>query len=203
MFLSFFRKYSLSYSISYWPLCFLAVILLLITFDSHVHDALRFDHNAIAKGEYWRLISCHFVHLNWNHALLNGGGFLLLAWMQPKGHWLYWLVFYVISGFIISSLLQIQDDVMWYVGGSGVLHGLLMLAAFFSQWLENWRRWAMVVLITAKVIWEQTPLYSDEQVHTLIGGHVIVDAHFLGAACALLIILFYILKPTFSSKNSC
>lgn len=193
--------FSLSrFPIALWPLFCLLIITLLAALDSQLHNFLRFDHHAIKQGEYWRLFTAHIIHLNPTHAALNGAGFLLLAWMMPKGHWSVWLVFYVVSGLFISSMVYIEGQVFWYVGASGVLHGLMMLAAFFSQWLESWRRVAMLVLILGKVIWEQTPWYSDEQVYSMIGGHVVVDAHFWGAMTAVLVIIIYSLSQYFFNK---
>lgn len=189
------------FPIAHWPLFLLLCIALLAVFDSQIHNVLRFDYHAIQQGEYWRLLSAHIIHLNPTHAALNGAGFLLLAWMLPRGHWGIWLAFYVVSALFISCMVYLEGQVFWYVGASGVLHGLLMLAAFFSRWLELWRRRAMVVLILGKVIWEQTPFYSDEQVYSMIGGHVVVDAHFWGAMAALVIIIIYSLKPFILNKT--
>lgn len=186
--------------VSIWPLAMVLPIALIYLFDDAWHNILRFDHAAIAQGEIWRLLTCHFTHLNLNHALLNGGGFLLVAWMQPRGHWLSWWLFYCVGGVVISLLLFWQDQVMWYVGASGLLHGLILLGAWFSHWLEDWRRYVMAVLVTGKLLWEQTPFYNDADVYELIGGHVIVDAHFLGGVLAWLVIAIYIFKPYFQRK---
>src|ERR1700741_1791930 len=41
-------------------------------------EALSFDRTAIASGEWWRLLSAHFVHLGAEHAALNGLGVVLM-----------------------------------------------------------------------------------------------------------------------------
>ena len=189
------------FPIARWPLFFLLIIVLLAVFDSHIHTLLRFDFHAIQQGEIWRLFTAHIIHLNPTHAALNGAGFLLLAWMLPKGHWAIWLSFYIVCALFISIMVYWEGQVFWYVGASGVLHGLMMLAAFFSKWLESWRRLAMLVLILGKVIWEQTPWYSDEQIHSMIGGHVVVDAHFWGAMAAVFVIIIYSLSQYILNKT--
>lgn len=188
------------FQIAIWPLCILLIIIILAAFDGYIHDAIRFDYHAIKQGEWWRLLTAHVIHLNFTHTALNGAGFLLIAWMLPKGHWVIWLAFYVASALFISTMVYLKAEVFWYVGASGVLHGLMMLAAFFSRWLEPWRRFAMLLLILGKVIWEQTPWYSDEQVYSMIGGHVVVDSHFWGAMAALFVIIIYYLSSLFSNK---
>jgi len=45
---------------------------------------LRYERAAIAGGEVWRLVSCHFVHLGWAHCLLNVGGVAALATILPS-----------------------------------------------------------------------------------------------------------------------
>lgn len=195
--LAFFQRYP----VSLWPIFVAMIILLLVGLGLDVRNALRLDLSIRFPDEAWRLIGAHWVHLGWYHGLLNGAGFLLLAWMQPKGHWLKWLVFYWISSVLISVYLMNSDSVSSYVGASGVLHGLLILAAFFSKWLEPWRRNLMMFAICAKLIWEQTPWYSDASVGTFIGGHVATEAHFIGGVCGLMVILIYLVKTHIKSSD--
>jgi len=189
------------YPVSIWPVFIAMSILLLVALGGDVRDALRLDLSIRFPGEAWRLMSAHWVHLGWYHGLLNGAGFLLLAWMQPKGHWLKWLAFYFLSSVLISVYLMNSENIASYVGASGVLHGLLILGAFFSQWLEPWRRNLMILAITAKLIWEQTPLYSDASVSTFIGGHVATEAHLIGGVCGLVVIAFNLAKSGIKSAD--
>src|ERR1700743_599575 len=41
---------------------------------------LWYERDALARFQWWRLLSAHLVHLGWMHVLLNCGG-LLLLWM--------------------------------------------------------------------------------------------------------------------------
>jgi 3-oxoacyl-[acyl-carrier protein] reductase len=71
-------------------------------------------------------------------------------------------------------------SIAWYVGLSGVLHGMLAAGAFAM--LGEMRRFAVLVLagIAAKLVWEQTlgPLPFSE---SATGGTVITAAHLFGA----------------------
>ncbi len=40
--------------------------------------ALRYERVAIAAGEWWRLITAHFVHIDLEHTLLNIMGVVLM-----------------------------------------------------------------------------------------------------------------------------
>ncbi len=195
--LSFLRRYP----VSFWPLVMLVMVLLLNAGGSFITQLLRFDHLAIAQGEWWRLLSAHFVHLGWAHALLNSGGLLLVAWMHPRGPAWRWWGFYLISALCISIVMYMKGEVSTYVGASGVLHGLLILAAFFSRWLETWRRVLIVVLISAKLIWEQSPWYEDTGVGEMIGGYVVVDAHFLGGVTGLMLMIVVLIKNHIKSAK--
>ncbi len=177
-----------------WPIYLLIAMLLLSAMGDSFSRGLRFDYEAVSLGEYWRLLTAHVVHLGWPHTLLNAGGLLLVAWMQPKGAPWRWLLFYVLTSMAISIYLYIEGSVSTYVGASGVLHGLLIMAAFFSQWLETWRRYLIVLAISSKLIWEQTPWYSDDSVAQVIGGYVVVDAHFLGGLAGLLVLIWVHIK---------
>ncbi|MDP6416915.1 MAG: rhomboid family intramembrane serine protease, partial [Gammaproteobacteria bacterium] len=42
---------------------------------------LRFDRAALVAGEAWRLVTANFIHLGWNHLILNVAGFLLIGWL--------------------------------------------------------------------------------------------------------------------------
>ncbi|OUR60030.1 rhombosortase [Bermanella sp. 47_1433_sub80_T6] len=187
------------FPVALWPIYLLLVMLLLTSLGESVTNLLRFDHQAIGHGEYWRLLSAHVVHLGWAHGLLNAGGLLMVAWMQPAGAPWRWLVFYVITSIVISMGLYLDGSVNTYVGASGVLHGLLIMAAFFSHWLEPWRKSLVVFAVTTKLLWEQTPWYSDASVSEMIGGYVVVDAHFLGGLAGLMVVVMALLKKSANS----
>ena len=41
-------------------------------------QALSYDRGALADGEWWRLLTAHFVHLDAEHAFLNSLGVVLM-----------------------------------------------------------------------------------------------------------------------------
>ena len=92
-----------------------------------VRDTLAWDRQAIAAGEAWRLVSAHFVHLGWSHYLLDSTGlvlvwFLVGAYLGPL-RWL--LVLGVVIAGIDAGFWMLEPQLAWYVGLSGVVHGLL------------------------------------------------------------------------------
>ena len=177
-----------------WPLVLGLVCLLLVALNPWLKPWLRYDEGAIEQGEYWRLLTAHFMHLGWVHGLLNVMGFCLIAYIYPAGKAINWLAFYLVSSVLISLYMVIDSGTYYYVGASGVLHGLLILAAFFSRVLDLWRRYLLIFIIIAKLFWEQSRFYVDHGVGEAIGGFVYVDAHLIGGMCALGLVIIFLLK---------
>ncbi len=143
---------------------------------------LRYDRAAIAGGEYWRVLTAHLTHLGWSHLLLNLAGLMLLQLLvgdalNPRG----WLLLLLFSALCVSTGLWIFDpQVRWYVGLSGVLHGVLLGGALLLA-INGQREGIYLLLVTlAKLGWEQFagPMPGSE---ATAGGKVIVNAHLYGA----------------------
>ena len=56
-----------------------AVVLLLSALEPFSSQWLEFNRNRIDQGQWWRLLTCHWVHLSLLHAMGNIGGLALLA----------------------------------------------------------------------------------------------------------------------------
>jgi rhomboid family GlyGly-CTERM serine protease len=86
----------------------------------------RYDRNAILVGEVWRLVTGHLVHLNMTHLLINLIGLFLLCellWdVLPLRHGVGILLATMLGASLM--LWWLDPAVVWYVGLSGVLHGL-------------------------------------------------------------------------------
>lgn len=149
--------------------------------------AFEWSRSAIAGGEYWRLLTGHWVHLGINHLLLNLGGLLITGLLftrhPPLGFWLGYLI---VSPLAISAgLLIVAPELTWYRGFSGCLHGLLVFTALFNLQAVNLQsdaRWSVIVLafLALKLLLESF-LYPATGVNPLIGGAVITQSHWLGA----------------------
>ncbi len=88
---------------------------------------LRYDRAGIAAGQWWRLLSGHLVHLSLRHALLNALGLALMWALFARDYsprqWLGILVGAVLA--IDAGLWLMDSTLQWYVGSSGVLHGVM------------------------------------------------------------------------------
>lgn len=152
-----------------------------------VRTLLRYDRTGIADLELWRLLTGHLVHLGWIHLALNGAG-LILLWVLvgrcfTQGQWLA-IALVSVAG-IDSGLWFLDPDLVWYVGLSGVLHGMLAAGLVPGVRDGNIEAVLLSVLLAAKIGWEQFlgPLPGSTEV---AGGNVVVNAHLYGAVSGAL-----------------
>ena len=155
------------------------VLLVLPTLAGEGGQALlRYERNALAQGQWWRLLSAHLVHLDLRHALLNAVGLALVWALFVRDYSMKaWLAIVLGAMAAIDAGLWLADStVQWYVGSSGVLHGAMAAGAVAH--VRNGERdgWLLVALLAAKLLYEQA-------VGALpFSGHdpVVVDAHLYG-----------------------
>jgi rhomboid family GlyGly-CTERM serine protease len=166
---------------------YLAAAATAITFalqlgGDEVREALAYSREYLALGEFWRLATGHFVHLGWTHLLLNLAGLALVGWLVgPAYNWREWLFITGISlATIDAGFWFLYPELAWYVGLSGLLHGLLTAGLFPRLLARDRESLVLVAFVAAKLVWEQTggPLPGSEATS---GGTVIVDAHLYGA----------------------
>lgn len=174
---------------AYWQIA--AILLAACTFVAILGDQgrelFKYDRLAIEDGEFWRLATGHFAHLGTTHLVLNMAG-LLLVWLLVGRYFsrLQWTVVIVISLATISAGFWFIDrGMLWYVGLSGGLHGLLVAGAI--QGLRTLPSESAVVLaiVAIKLGFEQFsgPMPGSESVS---GGPVVVNAHLFGAIGGIL-----------------
>ena len=139
------------------------------------------ERTAIAAGEWWRLLTAHFVHLDLEHALLNTLG-LVLMWAlfardyRPRavaghpGHGPGWRS--------MPGLWLRDPNVDWYVGASGALHGVMAAGTLAHVRRGDLDGWILAVFMVAKLAYEQLhgALPFAES-----GEPVVVNAHLYGA----------------------
>lgn len=147
---------------------------------------LRYDRTAIADGEWWRLLTAHFVHLGFSHFVLNAIALLLIFSLYYARFTVrQWLVVGLFSIAVIDiGFWWLQPSLSWYVGLSGVLHGLLAAGAVAASRAGRWDGWLMLLLLLAKILYEQLQGPLPGSVGAT-GGTVIVAAHLYGAVAGV------------------
>ncbi len=144
-------------------------------------EALRYQRTAILHGQFWRLLSGHLVHLGKAHLLLNlcGLGLVWALFARELSGLAGWLVLLCSALGVSLGLLLFDPALDWYVGLSGVLHGLFVAGAL-RLWRERPTEAALMLTVLAgKLLWEQW-LGPMPGTSAIAGGPVIVDAHLFG-----------------------
>jgi rhomboid family GlyGly-CTERM serine protease len=156
-----------------------ALLLLPVLGGDAGREALRYDRIALAAGQWWRLLTAHFVHLDFDHAALNTLG-LVLMWAlfardyRPR----HWLAILIGSIAAIDAGLWLRDStVAWYVGSSGALHGIMAAGTLAHLRRRDLDGWILAIFIVVKLAYEQSAgalPFSDSH------SGVVVDAHLFG-----------------------
>lgn len=151
-------------------------------------EAWVFDRSAIAQGEWWRLITGHWVHSDLEHATWDIGALLVLGLLfesRLKGK-----LFGVIALGTLSIdlwLWHAAPSIIYYCGLSGILNGLLALG-LWCLWRETRHPlvWLTGLGAVAKIFWE-----------TWLGGALLTttawpslpEVHGVGFVCGLLFVV--------------
>ena len=170
--------------IAHWRVVLVIALLCacIAAFGDAARELLRYERVAIAEGEYWRLLSGHFAHLGYSHLALNLAG-LLLVWLlvgRLYSTWRWLLVAAFSIAVMDAGFCFVDSEMRWYVGLSGMLHGLLLAGAIAGIRSLPVESIVIAAVVIAKLAYEQIvgPLPGSESV---AGAAVVVNAHLYGA----------------------
>lgn len=164
------------------PITIAVAAMLVWAAGTEVADLLRFQREAIASGQYWRLLTGHWAHLGWQHLALNLAG-VVVIWLlvgETLAGFKGWLLTGVIALATSLGLLIFHPQIQWYVGLSGILHGLLVAGALQLLRSNPVVAWSVLLIVTGKLILE---LFAggNAQMAQFIGGPILTHAHSYGA----------------------
>jgi rhomboid family GlyGly-CTERM serine protease len=170
-----------------WATGFAVMLVALQALPPEWQRALWYDRAAIADGEYWRLLTGNLVHLGWMHLALNVSALLIGTWVfYPARNPIAWAIAQIVCSVVSSlGLYLFSPGIVWCVGMSGALHGLLMIGAI--DWIRQGDRvgWLLLLIWTGKLGWEQLQGAMPFSAET-VGSAVVTDAHLWGAVGGLL-----------------
>ncbi len=172
---------SLQWDRGRWIWLLLIVLLLnaLFALGDGVTWTLRYDRAAIGAGDWWRLLTAHFVHLDGHHLLLNELG-LVLVWALFAQDYdaVDWCIIVCTGSLAISSgLWWLSPRVAWYVGASGLLHAIMAAGTVRHLVARAWDRWILLGGLIVKIGYEQLTERAGRSAPLIV-----VDAHLYGAA---------------------
>jgi rhomboid family GlyGly-CTERM serine protease len=166
------------------PLLLAVALVTVQLLDVLAPQVLPYERDAIvAGGQYQRLVTGHLVHHDLVHLGWNLAGLLLVAWLFAREFVLRdWVAILIASTVAVDvGFLVLEPQLTWYVGFSGVLHGLM--AAGLCAWL--WRAPDLLTALVAglfvfKLGWEHVMGALPFTAGTL-AVPVIHEAHSYGA----------------------
>jgi rhomboid family GlyGly-CTERM serine protease len=172
------------------PLIVLVLAFIAFVFDEQIANTLIYNRGLVSNGEYWRLISGHFLHTNDNHFMLNAAAIVLLWALhgQYYNHKNYLIVF--ITSAIVCGLgiHWFSLDITLYVGLSGALHGFFVWGALMDIKHQEKTGYLLLLGVILKIAHEQ--FYgASADVESFIESSVATDAHMYGAIGGLLAFL--------------
>jgi len=153
---------------------------------------LQYERSAIVAGEWWRLLTAHWVHLGARHLLLDAAGLVLLWVLYARElrplTWL--LVLAGATGVIDAGLWWGEPQLTWYLGLSGLLHAFWSAGAAGAALRRNPLGYLMLVILAVKLGVEQAsggsmvteafPVVTTSHWYGAVGGLVVIAALALG-----------------------
>jgi len=160
-------------------LCVCALLAVPELIGEPARRLLSFDRGAIGAGQWWRLLSAHFVHVDLEHAVLNSLGLVLMWALFARDYspW-RWAAIYCGSAIAVSiGLWYANPELQWYVGASGALHGVMAAGTIAHLRRRDLDGWILAIFIVGKLAYEQLAGALPFAGTT----NTIVDAHLYGA----------------------
>jgi len=148
---------------------YLSLLLTALALLIHYHHPLRpqllYTRTALAHGDFWRLISCHWVHLNTDHLLWSAMTFFVLgSFCEIMNRGKYLATVGISTILIPTAIWFVMPHLNVYGGLSGLdcaLYSLLIVLFIRREWSAQKWSWIifytiMLVLLPAKIIYEMT-----------------------------------------------
>jgi len=168
-----------------------AVLLLPTLAGEAGRRLLRYDRVGLTAGEWWRLLTAHVVHLDTRHALVNCLGLALMWALFARDYTPRQWVPIVLGAMaaIDAGLWLCDSTLLWYVGSSGALHGVMAAGAVAHIRRGQRDGWVLAGLLAVKLAYEHwlgaLPFSGSDA--------VVVSAHLYGVLGGATVAAF--LKP--------
>ncbi len=172
--------------LAFWPLAVVALACIsMALFGDTAGTWGRYERAAVEAGELWRIVTAHVVHLDTRHLLLNLAGLAvvtaLLAGIMDVRDWITAVLLSAVA--VVAGLYLLDPGIQWYVGLSGVLHGVLACGAMVFLRRRDGFGLVVAIVLIAKLAWEHwagpLPLAGD-------ATPVVIQAHLYGAIGGIL-----------------
>lgn len=183
-----FRKIKAHFA-AFWMVALLMMLAIVAQF-SGFHSLLAWDREQIQAGQWWRIVTGNITHTNIAHLGMNLAGLVLIAWLHHRYYARYsaLLLIWILMVAIGIALFFTPFD--WYVGLSGVLHGLFVWGVVKDIQHNVPLAWLLLFGIVVKLVIDLVN-NGDALTASLIEANVAYQAHWVGAVLGLLFALKY------------
>ncbi len=160
----------------------------LYLFFGSAPESLIYSREAIQQGEWWRLISGHWVHSDHQHALWDIAALLIIGAMTE--HYLKQNLFPILiaSSAIISAWLWFfMPEISHYCGLSGILHSLLVIGFYQLRQRHHVHEFFIIILLSiGKTIFE---LIHGAAIFTNTVWPALPESHLAGIIFAMIYLI--------------
>ena len=158
-------------------------------------DALSYHRDSVEGGQFWRLLTGHFVHSNGWHLLLNLASLMMIGLLFSQHLSIFlWTIAFVASGLFISACYYfIAPQYQYYVGLSAILYGVIIVGALLDLKEQTIIAALVLIVVTGRVIWQQFS-GSVESLADLIESRVAIESHLFGIISGYLLGVIFLIR---------
>lgn len=175
---------------------FLTLLAVLIHLCHGLRMDLLYERNALAGMEIWRLVSCHWVHLNGDHLFWSTATFLFLGSIcEVLDKQKTYATLGIAVALIPICLWWGQPDLMVYGGLSGLdcaLYALFFALLLKREWASGNRGWSAfymlgLIALLAKVTYEGVTGHTVFVANTHSGMVPVPLSHLVGGVVGIVV----------------
>ncbi|MBT2971561.1 MAG: rhombosortase [Candidatus Thiodiazotropha sp. (ex Ctena orbiculata)] len=152
------------------------------------HTLFYFELSPVLSGEWWRLLSGHLIHADWEHWIWNITALAFLgSYLERRSKHLWFLAMFIGIASVNMLLLSDWSQLTKYCGLSGALNTLLVIA-LFHYWRETRSGWVIVAafICLGKLTLE---LFTGASLITDISWPPFPLAHLAGILAGVILII--------------
>jgi rhomboid family GlyGly-CTERM serine protease len=170
------------------PLIVGLISIVAFFFEPMTSDYFALERTWWSQGNYYQIVSGHFLHTNFIHMLFNLLGLLLLWALHGDDYAMvsYLGKFLIVCIGISLCMYVFSDNIVWYVGLSGAIHGVFAWSCIRDVENKVFSGWLLLTGLALKVGNEQLN-GAGSLMPDLIDASVAIDSHLYGAIIGLII----------------
>jgi rhomboid family GlyGly-CTERM serine protease len=151
-------------------------------------DAWVVSRQAVGQGEWWTLISGHWIHSDHQHALWNISALFILGSLfeQPLKHRIFTEL--ILASLLLSLWMGVYlPELQAYCGLSGILNTLLVTGTI-TLW-KQYHSPALLIILVLALLKNLVELFSHQAIFTHTLWPSVPEAHLVGMGIGIVFVL--------------